>query len=1391
LGYNTVYSGAQSAKSVLTVGAIHANGDLAGFSSKGPGRGRRLKPEIVAPGAEIISTVPDNGYGSNNGTSMSSPAVVGGLALLYQRYQQLHGSKPENALMKPLVCNTATDQGNPGPDYAYGFGMMNLNRALQVLQGGRFYKDSVSHQQTKSKTISVPQGMAQIKLMLYWTDPAASPLSNKHLINDLDLKVTAPDGSVIRPLVLDTLPSLVMNAAARGEDHINNIEQVVINTPVAGNYIITVDGYEISIGTDQAFYIVYDLVADGIELTFPAPGEKLAPGDVVNVQWDNWGNKTSTFSLNFSGDNGQSWQLLSANIPAGTTSFNWTVPDAITNQARLQLIRNSDGKTSAPNPFRILGVPQMQLSAAQCPGSVAFEWSAIPGATNYEVMRYRNSEMVHAAFTTGTNYVFRNLSTDSTYWVTVRALYNGQAGRRAIALSRKPDNGSCAGAVYNNDLKVDTLVYPLVGRQFTASQLGAEAIQMRIRNLDDDPSAAFTVSYSVNGSTWVSEAVQNNIAANSLLGYRFQTPINFSAAGEYVVRLAVSSPLDQNKGNDTATYTVRSLANHPVSIQAGIAEDLEGVAATTYFTSYTGLQGLERFDYDKYFSSQYLRITNQNAQNPTNSFTLFYDQNGGTAPNEQGLTATYNLSLFDTATHAVGLEFTYVHRATGPRSVDSLLIRGSDRDPWILVEDLFANATQTVTRSVYVPVGDHLKANRQNYSSSFQVRWSVDKSNNVILLDNIKLYNAASDVSVVSIDSMLPYNCGLTATPVQVTINNRTKTSVSNLVVKYRVNNGPVVSETIPAMPATSSIAYTFTTKADLSAADHYTILAWTDYLQDSYRKNDTAKITIRNQPFIASFPHIEDFEKNNGGWYTNGTNSSWEWGTPSSPRINGAASGSNAWKTNLDGNHNALESSWLYTGCYDFTRLTKPMISMSLALNTDSCSVSALCELMILQYSVDGRNWATMPPRSVYNWPAFIAAKEYNRWHVVTQRPRDTARTIQFRFQFRSDAYNNYEGIGIDDFHVYDSTTLIYDAPVSASAQQKITGQQQWMAFQKDGKLLAAMQSPGQNLGDVQLKTYMHQGSVRNFHGQYYVNRNFVFQSTHAPTDSVLVRLYFTDKEGDSLLFARQCPGCTKPVNAYRFGISTYASIQAAELDSSILNNRIGNWNFIPVSKVRIVPFANGYYAEFKTKDLGEFRLSNGGLDGSSDLPLQFEMFTAQRSSANAELQWRTKSEINIQRFDIEVATSNEAYAFDQFQKVGEVSSKGRSAIPQAYNFTDATPGKKGIRYYRLKNIDAYGNYTYTQPVPVIFNEELTWQVYPNPSGGKFTLLYQARSGEVLKAVLYNAIGKRIKELQLPANGFVQRTEINLSANAFASGVYFLQIQTSEKNHLLRVVKQ
>ncbi len=112
-GFSNVLGGYQTAKNILCVGNTTETGDVFSNSSKGPVRDGRIKPEVVAQGRNVFSTYRTNTYQFSSGTSMSAPAISGGLALLYERYKQLHGNvNPKNGLMKALICNGATDKGN-------------------------------------------------------------------------------------------------------------------------------------------------------------------------------------------------------------------------------------------------------------------------------------------------------------------------------------------------------------------------------------------------------------------------------------------------------------------------------------------------------------------------------------------------------------------------------------------------------------------------------------------------------------------------------------------------------------------------------------------------------------------------------------------------------------------------------------------------------------------------------------------------------------------------------------------------------------------------------------------------------------------------------------------------------------------------------------------------------------------------------------------------------------------------------------------------------------------------------------------------------------------------------------------------------------------------------
>jgi hypothetical protein len=443
--YATVKSGFQSAKNVIDVGNIdntNASGSnvysIRTTSSAGPTADGRIKPELMAGGVNVISTFPNNTYASDVGTSMSAPDVTGTLALLAQRFRQLYHGDPYGVELKTIACISATDLGNPGPDYLYGFGAMNGLAADQVLENGTFLFTHVSNGQSRNYTLpGVAAGAAQLRVMICWNDYPAAPYAAATLVNNLDLKVTAPGGVVHYPLILDPTPANVANNAVEGVDNTNNIEEVVINNPPAGSYTLNITGTSVPYGP-QYLALAYMLVNPGITVQYPYGNETWVPGNPEIIRWNATDGGTNPFTIAYSIDNGSTWTTISSSVPGNSQMYSWTTPAAATNQALIRVSRNSTAYTGTSSyPFVILGQPAV-TGSSPCEGYAQLGWSAIPSATSYDIMQLVGDTMVKVASTTSTSYLLGNLNHDSSYWLGVRAVNGSTPGRRSISVNIHP-----------------------------------------------------------------------------------------------------------------------------------------------------------------------------------------------------------------------------------------------------------------------------------------------------------------------------------------------------------------------------------------------------------------------------------------------------------------------------------------------------------------------------------------------------------------------------------------------------------------------------------------------------------------------------------------------------------------------------------------------------------------------------------------------------------------------------------------------------------------------------------------------------------------------------------------------------------------------------------------
>lgn len=237
---------------------------LADFSVFGPMNDGRIKPDLMAFGDGVTLTTGPNGQAENFGTSFSTPAASGMGALLLQHYRKVTNSEPSAAMLKALLCNTASDLGLPGPDAQYGFGLINIENAVNIVSLGvspaiaPFREGSIGGLSSNGNLITIPvqvDSPTQLRATLCWFDPAGDPSAAKALVNDLNLTLISPSGTVFFPFSLSK--DFPRNAAtASSFNTVDPIEQVVVDAQVTGTWLIQVSG-NIPTGS-QDFALVFN-----------------------------------------------------------------------------------------------------------------------------------------------------------------------------------------------------------------------------------------------------------------------------------------------------------------------------------------------------------------------------------------------------------------------------------------------------------------------------------------------------------------------------------------------------------------------------------------------------------------------------------------------------------------------------------------------------------------------------------------------------------------------------------------------------------------------------------------------------------------------------------------------------------------------------------------------------------------------------------------------------------------------------------------------------------------------------------------------------------------------------------------------------------------------------
>ncbi|HEY6503306.1 MAG TPA: S8 family serine peptidase [Chitinophagaceae bacterium] len=535
-----------TAKNILTVGAVNPipagytkpqDVVMSSFSSWGPTDDGRIKPDVVADGVNLLSSVAssDNAYSAFSGTSMASPNTSGSLLLLQEYYSQLHaGSFMRAASLKGLVIHTANEAGpSPGPDYQNGWGLVNMVKAAAVITAnntGQVIQENVLNNAAILSLPVIASGNGKISATISWTDPKAEDIepvatalnnTNRKLVNDLDI-VIKRGATTYRPWVLN--PASPADPATTGDNILDNVEKIELPDVVPG------ETYTIEIthkGTLARGQQAYSLIASGVggQAYCASNATSTAGARIDSVSFANIENKNAAGCTSYSNFTG-----LTGNLQPGQTlplfirlnSCDATNVDKI---VKVYMDGNNDGD------FADAGESLATSAVINGNGDFSTNITVPPGLSvgKYTILRIVMQETSTATDVNPCGTYTRGETQDYRILITIPGT---DAGITALI---NPKQGDCGSA--------------------------SQYVTVRIRNSGSLHKKNIPLTAVVKqGTTTIATlnaTYTDTIYAETEEVYTFQTPFNALPATTYTITTNTSLPGDQDASNDQniATYT--------------------------------------------------------------------------------------------------------------------------------------------------------------------------------------------------------------------------------------------------------------------------------------------------------------------------------------------------------------------------------------------------------------------------------------------------------------------------------------------------------------------------------------------------------------------------------------------------------------------------------------------------------------------------------------------------------------------------------------------------------------------------------------------------------------------------------------------------------------------
>jgi len=580
------------------------------------------------------------------------------------------------------------------------------------------------------------------------------------------------------------------------------------------------------------------------------------------------------------------------------------------------------------------------------------------------------------------------------------------------------------GSSYEGDIAVDDIMieqapdYDLALNEIltpiqTCFYSDSEQITVSVANIGLQDVSNFNLSYSIDsGATWTTETYNDTLASLDTLNYTFATIADMSSYGNYNIIVAVSYGQDTLNQNDTIYENINY--NQPIS--APYAEDFETVVpGVDISVDWDNISSPGGYSWLRNSGSTPSYSTGPNGDHTTGSgYYVYTEANNGNTGDEAMLVS----HCFDLSAIQDFAKLSFWYHMYGS-NINKLYVEGFDGANWFTLDSLVGqqqtSSTDAWKQKVIFFHSDTLSKLRFR-----AIRGSGYYGD--IAIDDIQIDQASStDIEAISI-TVPESSCILgNSETISMTISNTGYDTIPGFNLAYSLDSGATwTSEFVNQQLAPGeTFNYTFSTPADFSAEGEYLVYGLASALGDTLNSNDTAYAITSHIPVINTYPYFVDFESGKAYWHDAGTNSSWQFGIPDSTQDT-AYSPVNCWATNLSGDYNNDEESYLYTPCFDFSNIASPKMQFAINYHTET-----YYDESYMEYSTDsGATWQMLGTSGDSAWYNNSDGWEGNSngWILAYHDLSSLAGQphVQFRFVMSSDGSGTYSGVMVDNFKIY-----------------------------------------------------------------------------------------------------------------------------------------------------------------------------------------------------------------------------------------------------------------------------------------------------------------------------------------------------------------------------------